>query len=128
MYIPATARGNGLVKPAGELRLNRNHPAAYGLKHLFMCDGMGMTDLVTGKYYKATGGSKAVDAFGIGWKSGGAGTCIVGPTGTEANKTGNADNGVSVIVSGKFSNSTSTAAIANSYYAGQGGWVFKAAQ
>lgn len=128
MYIPATARGNGLVKPAGELRLNRNHPAAYGLKHLFMCDGTGMTDLVTGKRYKATGGSQAVDAFGVGWKSGGAGTCIVGPTGAEANKTGNADNGVSVIVSGKFSNSTSTAAIANSYYADYGGWVFKAAQ
>ena len=128
MYIPATARGNGLVKPAGELRLNRNHPAAYGLKHLFMCDGTGMTDLVTGKRYKATGGSQAVDAFGVGWKSGGAGTCIVGPTGAEANKTGNADNGVSVIVSGKFSNSTSTAAIANSYYADLGGWVFKAAQ
>ena len=93
-----------------------------------MCDGTGMTDLVTGKRYKATGGSQAVDAFGVGWKSGGAGTCIVGPTGAEANKTGNADNGVSVIVSGKFSNSTSTAAIANAYYADQGGWVFKAAQ
>ncbi len=90
-----------------------------------------MTDIVTGKRYAATGGSRANGALGPGWQSGNTGTYIIGPTGTEANATGNyrVGSGVSVVVAGRFTTgSVSSIPISNCFAAGSGGWTLKSEQ
>jgi hypothetical protein len=128
LIIPS---GSRRIRPTTPLRINWASELALGLRHVFMCDGNGMTDLVTRKRYPATGGSLAVSKYGIGWKSGGSGTRITGPTGVEAQKTGDyrVGSGISVILQGKFTAGSFVAvAIANGFNGGQGGWSFRAPQ
>ena len=125
-FVPA----GSLRAPRGELRINWQHPAAKGLKHLFVCRGDGMRDLVTGKWYPATGGSRGLGALGEGWQSGGAGSRISGPSGAAAIEVGNYSlTPVTAIVAGKFSTSgNSSVPLGNCYYADRGGWVIKSEQ
>lgn len=117
--------GGSLIAPRSALYINWGHKATKELQHLFVCAGAGMRDVVTGKFYPATGGSQGVGTLGVGWQSGGTGTRINGPSGAAVSRTGNyAITPVTSLVAGKFTTTNIVAiGIANTYAVASGGWV-----
>ncbi len=119
---------SGKVRPSGRLEIDYASGLAQGLRHFFVCDGKGMTDIVSGRRFAATGGSQGFSRYGPAWVSAGSGTYIVGPTGKEAEAVGNYRNGsgVTAFVAGEFSTGNVAACgISCSYFAGNGGWGIK---
>lgn len=126
-YLITRNEFDAKIKPAGPLRINPNSELALGLRHFYVCDATGATDLVYQQRFKASADGRGVGVFGEAWSPNG-GSYIACQTSPVADATGayRVGSGITAVVAGKFSTASShEVPLGNCNFNSIGGWCMK---